>query len=101
MASSSRKVRFKVESIRPDGTMYKGYDVKLTPFGRDLVVEFDVPASSFVAGAKIEDALVIKPEALYEIAEKLYLASRVVEIKADPVREKTLQDAAKSAAKKR
>jgi len=101
MASSSRKVRFKVESIRPDGTLYKGYDVELVPFQRDLIVEFDVPASSFVAGAMIEDALVIKPEALYNIAETLHLVTRVVEANADPVREKALQDAAKSAAKKR
>ena len=101
MASSSRKVRFKVESIRPDGTLYKGYDVELVPFQRDLIVEFDIPSSSLVAGAMIEDALVIKPEALYGIAETLHLVTRVVEAKADPMREKTLQDAAKSAAKKR
>jgi hypothetical protein len=101
MVSSSKKIRLKVESLIPDGTLFKGYNIKLVPFGRDLLIEFDIPASSLVGGAVVEDALIIKPEALYEIAEKLHLITRMVETKADPMREKTLQDAAKSAAKKR
>ncbi len=99
MASSSKKVRLKVESLTPEGTLYKGYNIKFVPFERELILEFDVSAKNIVFDGV--DTLVITPEVLYGIAETLYLVTRVVEAKADPTREKTLQDAAKSAAKKR
>jgi hypothetical protein len=81
MTSATKRVKLQVQSLKPDGSDYKGYDIQyIPPEDQPIFVEFDLPSKEVTRND--DKSVVISLPGLYAIAEEIYVATRVAETKA-------------------
>jgi len=87
------KLYFDVQSLKPDGTQYKGFDVQLVP-ASCLRVWVEVPDDKIKYNEDAETHMT-DLETLFRIASQINIATRVVEVEHKDNLNKRMQNLAR------